>query len=210
MHKRTETYVNFNDQTVTEDFYFDFDETEILEMELSAEGSMTERLQKIMAAEDTRELLLIFKGIVLDAYGEKSPDGRRFVKNEDIRAGFRQTKVFSRIYMTLATDADQAAKFINEVTPDDMVLPKALANAQAAEAAKHPSLQGYQKKEAKPMQEASLPHVGSDDIEEGDHVAIAPEEFVFVKALEDYTPAEIISFSPAQHAAFMAHFRSQP
>ena len=54
---------------------------------------------------------------MLAAYGKKSPDGRRFIKNNEIREEFTQTEAYSIIFMELATDADKAAEFINGIIP---------------------------------------------------------------------------------------------
>lgn len=51
-------------------------------------------------------------------YGEKSPDGKRFVKSEELSTAFSQTEAYSQLYMELATDADKAAEFINGVIPN--------------------------------------------------------------------------------------------
>lgn len=52
------------------------------------------------------------------SYGEKSPDGKRFVKSEELSTAFSQTEAYSQLYMELATDADKAAEFINGVIPN--------------------------------------------------------------------------------------------
>jgi hypothetical protein len=55
--------------------------------------------------------------LVLQAYGEKSPDGRRFVKSEEISKAFSETTAYSDLFMELATDANVAAQFINDIIP---------------------------------------------------------------------------------------------
>lgn len=121
----TETYVDFNGTQRTEDFLFHFSQAELMEMEMSIEGGFSARVQRIINTNSRPELLKIMKEFVLDAYGIKSEDGRRFRKNADIRQSFVECPAYSKIFMRLATDAKAAADFINGVTPDDMPKPDA-------------------------------------------------------------------------------------
>ena len=120
MIKKTITYTDYNGVERTEDFYFNLTKAEIMEMELSTAGGMAERIQKIVASKDAPEIIKVFKELVLKAYGEKSADGKRFIKSEAIAEAFSQTEAYSEIFMELATDADAAADFVNGIIPNDM------------------------------------------------------------------------------------------
>ena len=120
MLKKTVTYVDYNGVERTEDFYFNFSKAELMEMELSTVGGFSERVQKIIDAKDQPSLIRLIKDFVLDAHGVKSEDGRRFMKNEDIKAAFVENPAYSVIFMELATNADEAAKFVNGVAPADI------------------------------------------------------------------------------------------
>lgn len=120
MLKRTITYADYNGNERTEDFYFNLSKAEIMEMEMSTSGGLAEMIQRIVAAQDAPAIISIFKKLVLKAYGEKSPDGKRFVKSEEISTAFSQTEAYSQLFMELATDADAAAAFINGVVPADV------------------------------------------------------------------------------------------
>jgi hypothetical protein len=118
MLKKTITYTDYNGVDRKEDFYFNLTEAEIMEMEMTTEGGLAERIQKIVDAKDQKSIIQIFKDIILRAYGEKSADGRRFIKNEEIQAGFAQTEAYSKLFMELALDADAGAKFVNGIVPN--------------------------------------------------------------------------------------------
>lgn len=123
-----ETYTDYNGNQRTEEFRFHFNQAELMEMELSTEGGFSARVNRIINANSHPELLQVMKTFILDAYGVKSEDGRRFRKNEEIRQEFLESPVYSRIFMRLTTGpnaADEAAKFINGVTPDGMPKPMA-------------------------------------------------------------------------------------
>ncbi|MEG1523834.1 MAG: hypothetical protein RR475_02280 [Clostridia bacterium] len=117
MLKKTITYVDYNGLERTEDFYFNLSKAEIMEMEMSTTGGLTEMISKIVSAQDAPAIIKVFKDLVLKAYGEKSPDGKRFVKNKEIADAFSQTEAYSQLFMDLATNADAAAAFVNGIVP---------------------------------------------------------------------------------------------
>lgn len=120
MLKKTVTYTDYNGITRTEDFYFNLTKAEIAEMEMSTAGGYAEMLNKIVAAQDAPSLIKIWKELLLKAYGEKSLDGKRFIKSEEISTAFSQTEAYSILFMEFATDADSAAKFVNGIMPADL------------------------------------------------------------------------------------------
>ena len=125
MLKKTITYKDYNGVERTEDFYFNLSKAEAMEMELSITGGLTEMIRKIVAAQDTPTIIATFKQIILKAYGEKSPDGRRFIKSEELSKAFSETEAYSDLYMELATDANAAAEFVNGIVLKDPDAPVA-------------------------------------------------------------------------------------
>ena len=117
MLKKTITYQDYNGVERTEDFYFNLTKAEIMEMEMSTTGGLAEMIQRIVAAQDAPAIIKIFKDLVLKAFGEKSPDGKRFIKTEEGALAFSQTEAYSNLFMELATDADAAAAFVNGIVP---------------------------------------------------------------------------------------------
>lgn len=120
MLKKTIEYTDFNGVARKEDFYFNLSKAEILEMELSTAGGFTAHIQRIIDAQDTPTLMEIFKDLILRSYGEKSPDGKRFIKDEALTKGFTQTEAYSKLYIELATNDELSAAFVNAIVPADM------------------------------------------------------------------------------------------
>lgn len=120
MLKKTIEYTDYNGVERKEDHYFNLSKAEIMEMEMSTVGGYAEMIQKIVDAQDTPSIIKIFKDLILKAYGEKSPDGRRFIKSEELSTAFAQTEAYSALFMELATDSDAAAKFVNGIVPADI------------------------------------------------------------------------------------------
>lgn len=120
MLKKTITYNDYNGVERTEDFYFNLSQAEIMEMEMSTTGGLAETIKKVVASHDAPSIIKIFKELILKAYGEKSADGKRFMKSEEIATAFSQTEAYSILFTELATDDKAAANFVNGIVPSEM------------------------------------------------------------------------------------------
>jgi hypothetical protein len=118
--KKTITYTNFNDEEVTEDHFFHLSKAELVELEMSHKEGLSEALQKIIAAEDGKAIIKEFKGIILGSYGQRSPDGKRFVKTQELRDEFESSEAYSTLFMELVTNTDAAIEFINGIVPQGL------------------------------------------------------------------------------------------
>ena len=117
MIKKTLTYTDYDGVERTEDYYFNLTEAELVEMELSIDGGMQKKIEKIMNSKDMRQIIEVFKDLILRSYGEKSDDGKRFIKNKEITEAFTQTEAYSMLFMKLATDDKEASDFVNGILP---------------------------------------------------------------------------------------------
>jgi hypothetical protein len=117
MLKKSITYTDYNGNERTEDFYFNLSKSEVMEMEMTTTGGLADKIKKIIDAQDTPSIIKIFKDLVLSSYGEKSPDGKRFIKNEELTTAFSQTEAYSNLFMELATSDVAAAAFVNGIVP---------------------------------------------------------------------------------------------
>lgn len=117
-------YVDYNGVEREEKFYFNLSKAELMEMELGVTGGLSEILKQIIAAQDIPKIMDIFKKLVLKAYGEKSTDGKRFIKKDKdgtpLANYFEETAAYSELYMKLSTDADYASKFVRGIIPSDI------------------------------------------------------------------------------------------
>jgi len=128
MFKRDVTYEDFNGKEVTETFYFNLSKRELIQLEVEYKGGIQETLQRIIDTEDNKTLVAEFQRIVILAYGVKSDDGRRFIKNDELREEFSQTAAYDSLFMELATNSDSASVFINGIIPKDIAT--SVANVQ--------------------------------------------------------------------------------
>jgi hypothetical protein len=117
MIKKTIEYTDFDGNKRKEDFYFHLTEAEVADWEMSVEGGLSKALVGIIKSKDMRQIMPIYKSLIVKSYGVKSPDGRRFIKNDEVRDEFVQTQAFSDLYMKLATDLEEGTNFIKGVMP---------------------------------------------------------------------------------------------
>lgn len=119
MLKKTITYEDWNGNIRTEDFYFNLTQVEIIELEFNVVPgtSLSESISDLVKANDMTTIISTIKKILLYSYGVKSSDGKRFIKNDDIRDSFEQNPAFDILYMELATNSEYAADFIAGIIP---------------------------------------------------------------------------------------------
>lgn len=115
MVKKTITYTDLNGVERTEDFYFDMSKPEIVKMQASAKGGYDVQLKSIAANLNGALIMEFFEDFIKKSYGEKSEDGRRFVKSPELSEAFMQTPAYEVLFEELITDDKKAAEFVNAV-----------------------------------------------------------------------------------------------
>lgn len=124
MIKENVTYTDFNGNKRDEDLYFHLSKAELTEMELSTEGGFSTMIERIIKTDNVPEITKVFKDILLKSYGEKSQDGKRFIKSKELSTAFSQTEAYSVLFMKLIMDVEAMTKFINGLIPADLDMPK--------------------------------------------------------------------------------------
>lgn len=129
MLKKTIKFTDYDGNEREEDWYFNMNKAELFELESSVNGGFNGILSKIVQDQNGAEIMRIFKELILKCVGKKSNDGRRFEKSEEISNEFLQTEAYSELFMELVTDADKAAKFIEQVMPSEKEIDQVVAKA---------------------------------------------------------------------------------
>ena len=120
MLKKTISYTDYNGIARKEDFYFNLNKAEITKMEMSVNGGMAERINRIIAAQDTPAIIEVFEDLIQKSYGVKTLDGKGFIKRKEDLEAFMATEAYSQLFMELATDDVAASEFINGIIPADL------------------------------------------------------------------------------------------
>lgn len=117
MYKKTITYTDYNDVEQTEDFYFNLNKAELMQIQLRNNGTLQAKLERLMNTRETSEIAQIFQDIIDMSYGVKSDDGKRFIKNQEVLDAFKQSEAYSELYVELTTNTDSAVAFITGIIP---------------------------------------------------------------------------------------------
>lgn len=120
MLKKTIPYTDYDGNKRDETFWFNLNKAELTEMNLRAGGSMEPMLNKILETKDTNKMVDIIKDLIHKSYGEKSADGKRFVKTEELADAFFQTEAYSELFIELLSDPDKLQEFLLGVVPENV------------------------------------------------------------------------------------------
>ena len=111
MLKITGNYTNFNDEEVTKEVYLNINKNEAIKLETQYEnvGGTEKYLKKITKAKDINAMWDYNVNLIKTAYGIKSEDGERLIKNEEVTEAFMQSAAFDALieimYNENATEA---------------------------------------------------------------------------------------------------------
>lgn len=122
MLKKEIKYEDYDGNQVSDVFYFNLSKPELVEMDVEQDEGFEKFLQRIIETKDSKELISMFKKIILLSYGQKSADGKRFIKNDEMREEFSQTAAYEALFMELATNDNAATTFLKGVLPKDLTV----------------------------------------------------------------------------------------
>lgn len=131
MLKKTMTYVDYDRNKRTEDFYFNLNKAELAQMSMSQAGGFEKFFNKITQQQDVAKIANLFKELILKSYGEKSDDGKRFIKSAELSEAFSQTEAFSDLYVEMIQDPQKAIEFCTGIIPADMANSQEVKDAVA-------------------------------------------------------------------------------
>ena len=125
MLKKTIKYIDFDGKKQEETLYFNLTEPEIVRLDVEFTGGLEEYIANLDEKVNPQDILSLFEEVIRASYGEKSDDGRHFIKNTESVFLFDQSAAYSALFVELVKDADKAASFFNALlskTPVDEVV----------------------------------------------------------------------------------------
>lgn len=120
MLSKTLTYTNYSGVEVTETFYFNLTKAELTLWETSEDGGVSSRLKRMVDSKDGKTIMATFYDVMMRSYGEKSDDGRRFIKSPELSKAFSETVAFDIIFSEMMADPEKALDFVQKVLPPDL------------------------------------------------------------------------------------------
>lgn len=111
------TYTDYNGEERTETFYFNISKAELTKLQFMHPGGYSEYLERIIASKDIAQLMQAFDDLVDLSYGEKSEDGKRFIKSAELTKAFKETEAYSEMFTELLSNAEAAQQFATGILP---------------------------------------------------------------------------------------------
>lgn len=117
MWKFTAEYEDWNGNPKKRELLFNLTMAEMMALQNSVKGGIETYYQRILDEQDNVALYKRFEDLVKLAYGVKSDDGERFIKNDEVYNNFKESAAYDVFMQYLLTTEDGASKFINGIMP---------------------------------------------------------------------------------------------
>lgn len=117
MIKKVIKYTDFNGNENEEVAYFNLTKSECARMEMGTEGGLSKYMMEVVESGDNKKLIELFDKVILDSYGVKSEDGKRFVKTAEMREQFAQSLAYDELFMEIASNPEYAETFMSGIVP---------------------------------------------------------------------------------------------
>lgn len=131
MLKKTITYTDYNDEEVTEDFYFNISKLDLAEHDLELDLRRT--IEQLNTTTENKEAYGLFKFIILSAYGVRGEDGKKFYKKDRVTGiphsrDLEASPALEALIFEFLENPEKGAQFMEACLPANLV-----AEAKAAE-----------------------------------------------------------------------------
>lgn len=98
MLKQKVQYEDFDGATQVEYLYFNLNRIELIALQFRyGKEDMAAYIDKLVEDKNIEKVYEILNDIVLSAYGLRSEDGKRFIKNETLREEFKQSLAYEAL-----------------------------------------------------------------------------------------------------------------
>lgn len=112
MLKHQVSYKDFDNKTVKETLWFNLTTRDSAKLTIKY-GDLAAYVKKIEKEKDAASMMVLIEDLVLTAYGERSEDGRHFVRNDEIRERFSYSLAFEALLDDLYSDEKKMSKFFD-------------------------------------------------------------------------------------------------
>lgn len=120
MLKKSITYKNYDEESVTEDFWFHLTKAELVELRMSKGEGFDAVLAKMAATNDMAAMLPLFREVIALTVGERDEVRKRFVKSKEYTDNFMYSEAYSELFVEFMTDPSAFVTFINSVVPKEL------------------------------------------------------------------------------------------
>ena len=118
MLKQQVTYEDFDGNTQNDTLYFNLNRMELISFQKRyGSENMENYINKLIEEKQIEPMYDLLNDFVLTAYGVRSEDGKRFIKNDEIREEFKQSLAYEALIEDFHDDSRKVLEnFISGVT----------------------------------------------------------------------------------------------
>lgn len=120
MFERKFTFEGFDGKTYEDTWGFYLSKADLLEIQLGTFVGLDQLMKRLIETQNGKEIMAIVREIIMKAVGHTSPDGRKFLRNDELRDEFRQTDAYSQLFTEMVTDPEKVLEFIFSAVPKEI------------------------------------------------------------------------------------------
>lgn len=118
MFKHTVAYKDFNGNDRKDDLYFHLSLPEVTRFQAEIGKDIEDHVKELVANQELNTLLAFMEKMMLNAYGQKTSDGKSFFKSKEMRDAFEYSQAYAEIFEEMMTNPELAKKFGENVAND--------------------------------------------------------------------------------------------
>lgn len=118
MFKHTVEYKDFNGNDRKEDVYFHLSLPEVVRLEAEIGKPLQDHIKELTTNQDLNKLLAFLEKLMLNAYGQKTTDGKSFHKSKELRDAFEYSNAYAEVFEQVLLNPELARKFGENVAED--------------------------------------------------------------------------------------------
>lgn len=137
-------YTDLNGNEAQDTYMFNFTRREAIKIMAKYNGDIMAEVDRLVKAGSNgmSGIIDMFEEIVLSAVGQKSPDGKSFIKSPEIVSQFENSMAYAQLFEDLLTDPKAMEEFVTGCIPADvakgMIEPEETPQLQAVPTPKAP------------------------------------------------------------------------
>lgn len=120
MFERKFTFEGFDGKTYEDVWGFYLSKADLLQIQLGTFVGLDQLMKRLIETKNGKEIMAIVDEIIMKSVGHTSPDGRKFLRNDELRDEFRQTDAYSQLFSELVTDPEKVLDFIFGAVPKEI------------------------------------------------------------------------------------------
>lgn len=117
MLKKIVKFEDFNGEEQEAEVHFNLTKTELANYYAQFEGGFDQYFKDAIRRGDIQTVSALMFNFIHLSYGQKSPDGLKFVKTEEDLQLFQQTAVYDQICTEVMSDVDSFLDFVYAIVP---------------------------------------------------------------------------------------------